>query len=178
MATHDVNFGPGLATGMFYHAPKGTALPTYPAETLAAAWVEVGDISEDGITWTPFGDIQQLKNWAKVTKRAYANERGTISAPIISTTQESLKTIFGSVTHTAANASHGNVDTVEVSNSLPEAEAYLFLMKDDDDLFMLGTTDGVITSLADVDFSPTGAITWTPTIEGDWTFAKDDGQTA
>ena len=100
MATHDVNFGPGLATGMFYHAPKGTALPTYPSETLAADWVEVGDISEDGITWTPFGDIQQLKNWAKVTKRAYANERGSISAPIISTTEESLKTVFGSVTHT------------------------------------------------------------------------------
>ena len=107
MATHDVNFGPGLATGMFYHAPKGTALPTYPSETLAADWVEVGDISEDGITWTPFGDIQQLKNWAKVTKRAYANERGSISAPIISTTEESLKTVFGSVTHTAANAQHG-----------------------------------------------------------------------
>ena len=177
MATHDVNFGPGLATGMFYHAPKGTALPTYPSETLAADWVEVGDISEDGITWTPFGDIQQLKNWAKVTKRAYANERGSISAPIISTTQESLKTVFGSVTHTAANASHGVLDAVEVSNSLPDAEAYLFLMKDDEDLFMLGTTDGVIISLADVDFSPTGAITWTPTIEGDWTFMKDDGQT-
>ena len=91
MATHDVNFGPGLATGMFYHAPKGTALPTYPSETLAADWVEVGDISEDGITWTPFGDIQQLKNWAKVTKRAYANERGSISAPIISTTEERLR---------------------------------------------------------------------------------------
>jgi hypothetical protein len=43
----DVKLGIGLATGMFYHAPIGTAFPTYPAETLAAAWKKVGDVTAD-----------------------------------------------------------------------------------------------------------------------------------
>ena len=41
MASNAVNLGIGRATGMFYHATKGTALPAYPTETLAAAWTEV-----------------------------------------------------------------------------------------------------------------------------------------
>ena len=44
MATHDTKMGIGYASGMFYHAPAGTALPSYPTETLPAAWVEVGDV--------------------------------------------------------------------------------------------------------------------------------------
>ena len=49
--THDVNLGIGLATGMAFHAPAGTALPTYPGETLAEAWQEIGAVSEDGISY-------------------------------------------------------------------------------------------------------------------------------
>ena len=45
----DTKLGLGLATGMFYHAPAGTALPTYPSEQLNAAWVKVGDVSDAGI---------------------------------------------------------------------------------------------------------------------------------
>ena len=60
---------------------------------------------------------------------------------------------------------------------MPEAEAYLFLMKDDDDMIMIGTTKGFITELAEVAFQPDAAITWNPTISADtWTFMKDDGQ--
>ena len=42
----DVMLGLGLSTGMFFHAPAGTTLPTYPGETLAAAWEEVGDVTD------------------------------------------------------------------------------------------------------------------------------------
>ena len=41
MATHDAKLGIGKASGMFFHAPAGTALPTYPTETLANAWKHV-----------------------------------------------------------------------------------------------------------------------------------------
>ena len=53
MATHDVNLGVGNyaesgVTGMFYHAPAGTALPTYPGEALGNNWTEVGAIRRIG----------------------------------------------------------------------------------------------------------------------------------
>lgn len=186
MATHDVNLGIGNyaetgITGMFYHAPADTALPTYPGDTLSSAWTEVGAISEDGISFNPNWNFEKLKNWAKQVERTTpSDETGTISAPVIDTTEESFKTIFGAehVTVTAANATHGKLISVDVTAaSMPEAEAYLFLMKDDDDMIMIGTSKGFITELAEVAFQPDAAITWSATITADtWTFIKDDGQ--
>lgn len=186
MATHDVNLGVGNyaesgTTGMFYHAPAGTALPTYPGDTLASAWVEVGAISEDGITLNTNRTFEQLKNWAKKIERLLpAEESGTVGAPVIDTTEESFKTIFGAdnVTVTAATATHGKLISVDIEPSnMPEAEAYLFLMKDGDDMIMVGTTKGYITEVAEVAFQPNAAITWDATITADkWRIMKDDGQ--
>lgn len=187
MATHNVNLGVGNyaesgTTGMFYHAAAGTALPTYPGETLAAAWTEVGAISEDGITLNTNHSFDSLKNWAKKIARLLpAEESGTVGAPVIDTTEESLTTMFGSenVTVTAATADHGKLISVNISpENPPEAEAYLFLMKDDDDMLMVGTTKGYITELGEISFVANDAITWDATITADtWVFMKDDGQT-
>ena len=48
----DVKLGLGLATGMFYHATAGTALPTDPTAAIPAAWTHVGDVTNEGITLT------------------------------------------------------------------------------------------------------------------------------
>lgn len=184
--THDVNLGVGNyaesgVTGMFYHAVAGTALPTYPGESLAAAWTEVGAISSDGITFNSNWSFEKLKNWANQIERMLpGDESGSVSAPIIDTTEESFKTIFGSenVTVTPATATHGKLISVDITaNSMPEAEAYLFLIKDDDDMIMIGTKKGYISELAEVAFQPDAAITWNPTISADkWTVMKDNGQ--
>lgn len=176
----DVLIGAGKATGtgMFFVAPKGTALPTYPGETLGAGWSPVGAISEDGISLTlPGGDV--IRNWALVPERKINTENGTVSAPILYTNKKVLETLFGAanVSHTAASSSHGNVDAVELAPDVSaDAAAYLFLMKDGDKLAMLGTTDALITEISDVSFSPSEAVTWEVTIDGTWTFMVDDGQ--
>lgn len=183
MATHDTKLGIGLATGMFYHAPAGTALPSYPGETLAAAWVEVGDVTQDGITLALNKTTEALKNWANVTKRVILTDHDeTVQAPIQDTTEEVFKTLVGAqnVTTTAANAQHGRIIAAALSESaLPEEEAYLFLMKDDDDMIALGTEYGQITAIDNVAFAPNGAIVWTPTItalQNGWQIITDDGQ--
>lgn len=186
MATHDVNLGIGNTavsgvTGMFYHAPAGTALPSYPGEALGTGWEEVGAISVDGISFNPNWSFEKLKNWANQTERMLpGDESGTVNAPVIDTTEESFKTIFGesNVTVTAATATHGKVISVDITpNNLPDAEAFLFLMKDDDDMILIGTTKGYISELGEVAFQPDAAITWNPTITADkWTVMKDNGQ--
>ena len=186
MATHDVNLGIGNyaetgVTGMFYHAPAGTALPTYPGAQLATAWQEVGAVAQDGITFNSNWSFEKLKDWAKQTQRTLPSEdSGTVSVPVIATTEESFKTVFGesNVTVTAATQDHGKLISVDFTASgMPDAEAYLFLIKDDDDMIMIGTTKGFITELAEVAFQPDSAITWNPTISADkWTIMKDDGQ--
>ena len=95
------------------------------------------------------------------------------------TTKKVLETLFGAgnVTHTAATATHGNVDAVEIAPDVSaEPAAYLFLMKDGDKLAMLGTTNGLITEIGDVSFSPSEGVTWEATIDGTFTFQIDDGQ--
>lgn len=181
MATNNVNLGRGNGEGMFYHAAAGTALPAYPGEQLAQAWTLVGSISEDGITWALNHDFDTIKNWANNIERMLpAEDPGTVEAPIISTTSEVLETLFGAdaVESTAATTEHGNLMKVDVElDTIPGKEAFLFLGKDGDDEFMLGTTSGQLQSIDDVEFSPTDAITWGATIAADvWTFMKDDGQ--
>lgn len=179
MASNDVNLGIGRATGMFYHAVATTALPAYPTEALDAAWREVGYISEDGITFSPAMDNDQLKDWSRSIRRTLPSEDApTVTAPIISTTEESLKTLFGTVTSAAASSQHGATKAVTISvNSSGDAQAFLFIGKDGDDSFMLGTTSGYISSIGDVTFTPGDPITWEATIAADeWTFMKDNGQ--
>ena len=87
MASNDVNLGIGLATGMFYTAPAGTALPATPSTTPGSAWTDAGAITADGITWSTGKDSEPLRNWAKETERLVASEEGgTVTAPMMYTT--------------------------------------------------------------------------------------------
>ena len=182
MASNDTKLGAGYALGMFYHAPAGTVLPTYPGEELAAAWEEIGDVTEDGITWATARSYEALKNWALEIKRLKpGTDPQTIKAQIMDTTEEVFKTIFGedNVTVTAANQDHGKLITVNTSSlDTPTEEAFLFIMKDGDDMIMLGTSNGYISELSDVAFAPSDAIKWEVTVSAKaFTLITDDGQT-
>lgn len=182
MASNNVNLGIGLATGMFYTADAGTSLPAYPTDTTGlSSWDPAGAVTADGITWSTGKDSDPLRNWAKEVERLIASdEGGTVEAPLMYTTQETLETIFGAgnVTTTAANSSHGKLISVDVAPGVSASPmAFLFIMKDGDDTIMLGTEKGIVRDISDIEFSPTTAITWTATIEAaSWTFMKDDGQ--
>ena len=165
----DVKLGLGLATGMFYHAPAGTALPTDPTATIPSTWTHVGDVSDAGITLALNKSVTDLRNWANVIKRSIMTEHSeTVQAPIMDTTAESLKVIVGEDNVTAAN----DVVTVSLSNEdLPPQEAFLWVMKDGEDMMMIGCSYGQVTAVDNVSFAPGSAINWTPTI----TAMGDDG---
>lgn len=165
----DVKLGSGLATGMFYHAPAGTALPTDPTETLQAAWKHVGDVSDAGITLALNKSTQNLKNWANKIKRVLLTDHSeTIQSPIMDTVEEALKAVVGERNVTTSNG----VITVNLSDGdLPPEEAFLWVMKDGDDMMMIGCSHGQVSAVDNVTFAPNAAINWTPTI----TAMGDDG---
>ena len=158
----DVKLGLGLATGMFYHAPAGTALPTDPTATIPSTWTHVGDVSEDGITLATDKSVTNLKNWANKIKRAIMTDHSeTIKSPLMDTTAEVLKTVLGEDNVTVS----GSKTTAKLSaDDLPEQEAFLWVMKDGDDMMMLGCSYGQVTAVDNVSFTPGGAINWVPTI--------------
>ena len=165
----DVKLGLGLSTGMFYHAAAGTALPSDPTAQLSSDWTHIGDVSDAGITLTLDKSVTNLRNWANIIKRSIMTEHSeTIQAPIMDTTAEALKAVVG-----ADNVSvSGTKTTVSLSDSdLPPQEAFLWVMKDGDDMIMIGCSYGQVTAVENVSFAPGGAINWTPTI----TAMGDDG---
>lgn len=180
---NEVIIGTGNATGMFYHAPAGTALPTSPLDELDKAWTKVGDVTSDGITFGMDRSTDDLRNWANKIKRTIMTEHSeTVQAPIMDTTEEVFKTILGesNVSTTAATTDHGKLVKATLSaESLPDPEAFLFLMKDGDVAIALGCEKGQVSELDNVTFAPGSAINWTPTIKGldnGWTLIEDDGQ--
>lgn len=176
----NVNLGIGMATGMFYTAPAGTALPATPSTAPGSAWTNAGAITADGITWATGKDSEPLRNWAKETERLVSSEEGgTVTAPMMYTNETTLKTIFGedNVEVTPATSESGKVISVTVEPGVSASPmAFLFIMKDGTDMIMLGTSKGIVREIGDITFVPSEGITWEATIEAaSWTFAKDDG---
>lgn len=229
--TNDVNLGIGSASGMFYTAPAGTALPEYPSAPLTQdvytqcstasvydsstdyytksgdvytkatvnqstfeanptdyytkavvnVWTEVGSISADGIVWATKHDFESLKNWANQIERMLpSDDSPTVNAPIIDTTEAALGVVFGAdnIHKVTATEDHGELIYVDVNiDTTSEPRAYLFIGRDGDDMFMLGTTRGFLQSLDDISFAPGDPITWNSTIAAStWRFMKDNGQ--
>ena len=179
----DVKLGLGLATGMFYHAPAGTALPAYPSETLAGDWKKVGDVTDAGITLAMSKSVTNLRNWANVIKRVIMTDHSeTIQSPIMDTTEGALEAVVGAgnVTATAASTAHGALLNVNLSDGeLPPDEAFLWIMKDGDEMIAIGCTKGQVSAVDNVTFAPNAAINWTPTITAMGTgfqMILDDGQ--
>ena len=166
MATNAVNLGIGRATGMFYTAAAGTALPA--DLTALASWgTEVGYVSHDGITLHLAQNKSTLKDWSNSIRRMLpSTDSGTVQVPVISTTADSLEAVFG----------EENVSGMTVTinpNNVQSAKAWCLAMKDGDDFIILGTTSGYVSDIADVTFQPEDAITWNATISADtWTLTK------
>lgn len=55
--TSNVSVGKGVAGGYFFVAPAGTALPTDNSTALAAAYLNIGYLGEDGISFADSSDV-------------------------------------------------------------------------------------------------------------------------
>lgn len=159
----EVKLGAGRATGMFYHAPAGTALPTTLSQEIPSTWTHVGDVTDAGITLALNKSVTHLRNWANIVKRSIVTEHTeTIQSPIMDTTPEVFETVFGSYN---VEATSGNGVAVNLSDGdLPSPEAFLWVMKDGDDMMAIGCPYGQVTAVDNVSFTPGAAINWTPTI--------------
>ena len=138
-------------------------------------------MSEDGISYGMNHSMTPLRNWAKEIERLMAADGdATIKAPFMDTTKETLETLFGveNVVTSEATTEHGKLISITIGpDTMPDAEAFLFLMKDGDDMIMIGSSRATVTAVDDISFAPNSAIIWNATISAkDWTIVKDNGQ--
>lgn len=157
MATNAVNVGKGRASGMFYVADAGTAIPT-TLETLPTGWTEAGFISEDGMELQLSRDIEDIKDWSNTIRRTILTDHDEkASGACISTTKEALAEIFGEANVTEGT---GYIKVNLSAGELPPTKAYLFVMKDGDDLMCFGCSTGQISVSDNTSFTAGEAIAW------------------
>ena len=162
MATHDVKLGIGDVSGMFYHAPAGTALPATADAVLPGVWKEVGYVSQDGLSVAINATTESIKDWGnRIVRVVVTDNEETAQASVITTTEETLATVLGEDNVTASG---GTIKAGLTLATLPPEEAFLFRMKDGDDMIIVGCTKGQVTALENLSFQPGAAISWTPTI--------------
>jgi len=159
-------------TGAIKRAPLGTTLPSLSSITPAAVTLDAafhGDeyVSSDGLTLSPSISTTEINDWSGATMRKVIESfDGTLTWTMISTNENALKIAFGDshVTTQAANATHGNQAMAQLGAYLPEAQSWVFLMKDGDARIVVLVPNGQVTEVGDVTFVSNDAVGWEVTL--------------
>ncbi len=172
--TSDVRVGAPdqLTTGAIKHAPLGTTLPSLSSITTSGVELDqafTGNeyVSEDGLTLAPLMSTTEIKDWSGSTVRKVLESfDGTLSWTMISTNEGSLGVAFGDghVTTQDATTTHGNQMMVEMGAYLPEAQSWVFLMKDGNARIVVLVPNGQVTEVGEVTFAANAAIGWQVTL--------------
>ena len=172
--TNDVRIGEPeqKTTGAIKYAPLGTDLPDLSdikasGVTLDSAFQGNEYVSEDGLTLTPSMSTKNIKDWSGSTVRKVLEEfDGTLQWTMISTNESAMNVAFGAehVTTQAAAQTHGSQMKVVLGAHLPEAQSWVFLMKDGDARIVILVPNGQVTEVGEVKFSSTEAVGWAVTL--------------
>lgn len=172
--TADVRIGAPdqLTTGAIKHAPLGTTIPDLAdvkpsGVTLDQAFEGNEYVSEDGLTLTPEMSTTEIKDWSGATVRKVLESfDGTLSWTMISTNEGALGVAFGAdhVTSQAATTAHGKQVKVELGAYMPEAQSWVFLMKDGKARIVIVVPNGQVTEVGEVTFASNEAVGWEVTL--------------
>lgn len=100
----NVSFGKPKATGAVFIAPAGTNVPTDGTTALAAAFKNMGYISEDGYVQSIETDTESITAWGGDTVlTAQSSYAETHTVNFIETNVDTLKTIYGDANVTEAS---------------------------------------------------------------------------
>lgn len=172
--TKDVRIGAPeqRTTGAIKYAPIGTTLPSLSDITAAGVTLDqafTGDeyVSEDGLTLTPSMSTTEIKDWSGSTVRKVLESfDGTLSWTMISTNESAMGVAFGAdyVEANAAAKTHGKQTRVSLGAHLPEAQSWVFLMKDGDARIVILVPNGQVTEVGEVTFAANAAVGWNVTL--------------
>lgn len=114
MKATNVSTGKPKVTGGIYRAPKGTALPTDATTALSAAFVNLGYVSEDGVSNANDMDVSEIKAWGGViVYRSLNSLNDQFSLALIeSENVDVLKAVYGEANVTVDGSGNVAVDVI------------------------------------------------------------------
>lgn len=128
------------ASGAINRAPLGTVVPTDARTVLNAAFKSGGYVSPDGVKLTPELSTTDLKDWLGATiRKVLEGFTGTVAFSFIQFSEEEAKMVFGddAVTVKAATPTSGKQIQIALGPVLPEPGAWVFKMKDGQNLIRI-----------------------------------------
>lgn len=143
-------------TGGAYVAPEGTTVPTDASTALSGTFVEVGYISEAGVSQSIAEDITDLKAWQNgdVVRKIQTSHDLTYSFTMIETSDVTLEAYYGNY---AAGA-------VEINGDQLPHKAWVLSVIDGSDLLRVTIPDGQITERGDIVYQNGDAVGYQVTI--------------
>lgn len=171
----NVSVGKPMADGAIFVAPAGTALPTDATTALAEAFLNVGFISEDGVTNAIETDTEEIKAWGGVTVlEPQTSYKETFGFTMIETNEVSMKQVFGE-DNVTVNASSG---AITVKHNADEKSEYVYVIE----VLMSGNRvkrqvipRGKVTEIGEIVYVDNEAIGYETTVSA---LADDSGNTA
>lgn len=163
----NVSTGKPKVAGAIYRAPLGTALPTDASSTLSGAFVDMGYVTEDGVTNTNSPDTEKVKAWGGQIVLVVSNEKSDSFQMTFleSLNPNVLETVYGSG-NVAVDAVSGTINVIANAN---EIEEYCYVI----DMIMKGGAlkrvvipDGQLSDLGEVVYKDNEAVGYQVTLEG------------
>lgn len=122
--TNKVSAGKPKVAGAVYRAPLGTALPTDATTALASAFVDMGYISEDGVTNSNSPETEKIRAWGGQTVLIVSTEKpDTFKLTFLESLNSNvLQSVYGADNVTVSNG------TISVQANAAELENYVYVI--------------------------------------------------
>lgn len=161
-----VSAGKPKVSGAVYRAPIGTALPTDAATNLAAAFVDMGYISEDGVTNSNSPETEKIKAWGGQVVLIVSTEKpDTFKLTFLESLNENvLKTVYGDGNVTV-DATNGTINVKANAAALDEYVYVIDVAMRDGALKRIVIPDGALSELGDIVYKDDDAIGYEITLD-------------
>lgn len=132
-------------------APLGTAEPTDATSALSAPWVDLGLVTDDGVTNSPRRETSKHYDWhgevVKVTRDKYTE---TIKVTLYESSEAVLNVVFDPDNVDVSTTSGHQVITVEHGSLLLTHQMFAFTALDGDRTVRTIIRNGQVTEIGDI----------------------------
>lgn len=170
----NVSVGKPMADGAVFVAPSGTTIPNDAKTPLSDAFLNIGYISEDGVTNAIETDTEEIKAWGGDTVlEPQISRKETFSYTMIETNEVSMKQAFGE-----ENVTVGEDGSISVKHNGKEKSEYVYVIE----VLMTGNRvkrqvipRGKVTEIGEIAYVDNEAIGYETTVSA---LVDADGNTA